>query len=156
MIIENDNKMLLDFWFEEFITGNTIRSLTRSKLEEIRDRIYHYERIESALEEERAFMDCLNSHKYFVQKMIFDFICLLVDEKLDIELGFCTRHVDVEVWIITIDDADEVVDQLIRLETQAAKKYYGLDCHFSSMYFEERDNIRFPKDFIIFGSNIQN
>lgn len=157
MIIENDKKMMLDFWFKDFITGSSVNTLTRSKSDEVAEQVYHYERVESPIEEERAFMDGLNAHRYFVQRLIFEFISLLVEEQLlDIEIGFCARHTDVEIWVIMPDDEEGISDKLIDIKFKAAKKYSSLDCRFTLTYFEKRDQAKFPKDFILLGSNLQN
>jgi hypothetical protein len=88
--------------------------------------------------------------------MVFEFISILSKEGMDIEIGFCMRHTDVEVWYIIPDDAEEIHDKLIDHEFTATEKYLNADCRFTATVFERRENMCFPDDFIVLGSNLKN
>jgi hypothetical protein len=98
--------------------------------------------------DELAFSNRTSSHKYFIQKIILDYLKLVVQENLPVQLALDLDDSEILVWGQVNDEDTTTEDRLLMIEAEINGKYHKLGYDITSTIVESRDALPIPSHYI--------
>lgn len=144
-----DKQVSRSEWFDDLIAALKTHELlleTNTATEEMKQ---FYEAIMGDNLDELFKMQKTTAQKYFVGKIVFDFLKIL-DNHVPLKLAFDFNASEVLVWA-EVDDNDEMQEKILsRAESKINAIYHPYGFDMETMIVESSDNMPIPNHYKIF------
>lgn len=144
--IQNDKRAA---WFDQFIATLRVHELeldTQTASSEVKEL---YDAVMSENIDEMAFVTKALSQKFFVRKIIFDYLKML-GQHIPLRLAFDFGDSEVLVWAEIPNDDGQMESNLVQAEAKINAKFHPYGFDMESMIVEECDGLKIPNHYKIF------
>lgn len=149
-VLENKESSL-EAWFDDFVSSLRSHQLqleTETASQQLKT---FYEGVMSASGDELAKMNKRFVQKYFVERIILEYI-KSIESYFPQKIAFDFNDSEVLVWAEIKDNSEELEKKLILAEATINAKYHSYGFDMNSIIVEESDNLEIPNHYKILKS----